>query len=408
MVMRFARMLKGSVLGGGCRRLFAACGLLALSSLAVASEDASAFSLNGFGTLGMARTTSDQVEFVRDLSQPSGVKKHWDGRNDSVFGLQGAWQINPRLSAVVQATAKYRYDRTYNPEVAWAYFRYEPTPSATLRLGRLGTDFFMLADSRWIGYSYLTVRPPGDYFWYLPFYSINGGDAAYAWSLGESLVRLKVFYGRSNGQIPLADRQWDINGSPMTGASVEYQHAAWQIRASYANITFKNDLPIGDMLQAYSPDPATSAHYLGSRDRRSDYYSLGAVYDRGPLQLQLMLNRIEQGSNSFESSEGGYVLAGYRVGEVKPYLGYSWIRSVQRNTSGRQAIEAKIMVDAHVDQSTRIVGLRWDFARNMALKAQWDAIRGEPSSIFPYRNDPASGLWSGRMDVYTVTFDFIF
>ncbi|WP_337228938.1 hypothetical protein, partial [Proteus faecis] len=88
-----------------------------------------------------------------------------------------------------------------------------------------------------------------------------------------------------------------------------------------------------------------------------------------------MLNRIEQGSNSFESSEGGYVLAGYRVGEVKPYLGYSWIRSVQRNTSGRQAIEAKIMVDAHVDQSTRIVGLRWDFARNMALKAQWDAIR---------------------------------
>lgn len=408
MDMQFARMMKGRRRGGAFRRLLGACCLLALSSLVVASDGSSAFSLQGFGTFGMARTTSDQLEFVRDLSQPSGVRKHWDGRNDSVFGLQGSWQIDPRLSAVVQATTKYRYDRTYNPEIAWAYLRYEPTPSATLRLGRLGTDFFMMADSRWVGYSYLTVRPPGDYFWYLPFYSINGGDAAYALSLGESLVRFKAFYGLSNGQIPLADRQWDIDGSPMTGASIEYQYAAWQIRASYANITFKNDLPISDILQAYSPDPAASSRYLASHDRRSDYYSLGVVYDQGPLQVQLMLNRIEQGSNSFESSEGGYLLAGYRVGEVKPYLGYSWIRSVQRNTAGRQVIEAKIMADAHADQATRIVGLRWDLARNMALKAQWDSIRGESTSIFPYRSDPASGQWSGRMDVYTVTFDFIF
>lgn len=406
--MRLERVLQRKNQGGVLRRSVAACSLLLLSSLAMASESPSAFSIQGFGTLGMARTTSDQLEFVRDLSQPSGIKKHWDGRSDSVFGLQGTWQIDPRLSAVVQATTKYRYDRTYNPEVAWAYLRYEPMPSTTLRLGRLGTDFFMMADSRWVGYSYLTVRPPGDYFWYLPFYSINGGDATYALSLGEGLVRFKAFYGLSNGQIPLADKQWDIKDSPMTGASVEYQFASWQVRASYANITFRRDLPIGDLLQAYSPDPAASASYLSTRDRRSDYYSVGVVYDQGPLQVQLMLNRIEQGSNTFESSEGGYVLAGYRVGEVKPYLGYSWIRSAQRNTAGRQFIESKIMADAHADQNTRIVGMRWDLARNMALKAQWDAIRGDATSIFPYRNDPASGLWSGRMDVYTVTFDFIF
>ena len=408
MGMRLGRVLKGKKQGGVFRRCVAACSLLLLPALSTASESPSAFSLQGFGTLGMARTTSDQLEFVRDLSQPSGIRKHWDGRSDSVFGLQGAWQIDPRLSAVVQTTAKYRYDRTYNPEIAWAYLRYEPTPSTTLRLGRLGTDFFMMADSRWVGYSYLTVRPPGDYFWYLPFYSINGGDAAYSLAVGESLVRFKAFYGLSNGQIPLADKQWDINGSPMTGASVEYQFSSWQVRASYANITFKHDLPIGDLLQAYSPDPSASASHLTTRARRSDYYSLGVVYDQGPLQVQLMLNRIEQGSNAFESSEGGYVLAGYRIGEVKPYLGYSWIRSAQRNTAGRQVIESKIMADAHVDQSTRILGMRWDLARNMALKAQWDAIRGEATSIFPYRNDPASGLWSGRMDVYTVTLDFIF
>jgi hypothetical protein len=34
-----------------------------------------------------------------------------------------------------------------------------------------------------------------------------------------------------------------------------------------------------------------------------------------------------------------------------------------------------------------IAGMRWDVARNVALKAQWDGIRGEAASIFPYRKD---------------------
>ena len=134
---------------------------------------------------------------------------------------------------VVQGMAKYRHDRSYNPEIAWAYLNYEPTPRISLRLGRLGTEFFMMADSRWVGYSYLTVRPPGDYFWYLPFYSIHGGDLAYTHAVGDGMVRLKGFYGLSNGHIPLADQQWEIKGSPMTGVSVEYQLAAWQVRAGW-------------------------------------------------------------------------------------------------------------------------------------------------------------------------------
>ncbi len=60
-----------------------------------ASEQILRSACRGFGTLGLARTTSDEVEFVRDLSQPSGIRKDWDGRVDSVLGLQAAWQISP-------------------------------------------------------------------------------------------------------------------------------------------------------------------------------------------------------------------------------------------------------------------------------------------------------------------------
>ena len=175
----------------------AAC-LLAASPVFADSE--SGFSLNGFGTVGLARTTTDDVEFVRDISQPRGVSKDWSPRIDSVLGLQAAWRVTPQFEAVVQATSRYRFDKTFTPEISWAYLKYNPIPNLSLRAGRLGTEFFMMADSRWVGYSFLTVRPPGDYFWYLPFYSIHGADAAITVPFGESVFRAKAFYGHSRGR----------------------------------------------------------------------------------------------------------------------------------------------------------------------------------------------------------------
>lgn len=389
------------------KSLTLACAI-ALPALPAAADSESAFSLQGFGTLGMARTSSDNVKFVRDLSQPRGIGEDWSPAIDSVLGLQANWRINPQLEGVVQATSRYRFDDTFYPEIAWAYLKYDPTPTLSLRAGRLGTEFFMMADSRWVGYSFLTVRPPGDYFWYLPFYSIYGADAAVSVPFGDSVLRTKAFYGYSNGKIPLADEQWDIAGSPMLGAYVEYQLASWQVRASYANILFKNDLPISAAIQKIIGRGLTDveAAFLAARNTRSHYYSLGAVYDHGPWQAQLMLNHIDQGSRALESSDGGYLLAGYRVDQVTPYLGYSWVRSRSQGQP-LNAVVAYVMQDSHAEQHTTFVGARWDVAKNIALKAQWDMIRGDSTSIFPYRQDQRS-LWDGKMDVYSLTMDFVF
>jgi len=64
------------------------------------------------------------------------------------------------------------------------------------------------------------------------------------------------------------------------------------------------------------------------------------------------------------------------------------------------------MDKSHADQNTGILGVRWDVARNVALKAQWDVVRGEPKSTFPYRAETKN--WSGKMDVFSVTMDFVF
>lgn len=393
----------------GCLSPFALlCAVLTLPLPAIANDAGDAFTVQGFGTLGAVRTTSDDVEFVRDLSQPRGATTNWDAGVDSVFGLQVDWRVSDDLHVVAQGISRYRYDRSFHPDLAWAFIKYDPVPNLSLRAGRLGTEFFMLADSRWVGYSFLTVRPPGDFFWYLPFYAIHGADAALSVPVGEDVLRGKVFYGRSTGKIPLADQQWEIDGSPMVGGYLEYQSGPWQVRGSYANIKFEHDLPISEVIQPVIGRGLTApeAAFLKARDTRTHYYSLGVVYDQGPWQAQLMLNHIEQGSQALESSDGGYLQVGYRVGDITPYLGYSRVRSKVRNNP-LNPVAAYVMSDSHSAQWTAYGGMRWDVARNTALKLQWDSIHGDPTSLFPYRRDDRAH-WSGRMDVFSVALDFVF
>lgn len=373
------------------------------------SAEEPGFSLHGFATVGATRTDSRELEFVRDLSQPRGARREWTPNVDSVAGVQADWRLTPTLAATVQAVSRYRHDRSYAPELAWAFLKYEPTPELTWRAGRLGTDFFMLADSRLVGYSYLTVRPPGDFFWHLPFSSIDGVDLVASRVWGETVVRGKLFYGATSARLALADEQWNIAGSTLAGGYLDYQRGAWQWRAGYAFLDFSRDLPLQSTLAPLLPQPllGTALAHLKTAGRRSDYYSLGMVYDQGPWQVQLMLNRIEQQSAAFESSHAASLLLGRRFGAFTPYLGYSLARSAVKGERLNPVVD-RVMADSHVDQRTTTLGVRWDVAGNTALKLQWDGVRAAPSSLFPFREDPASGRWSGRMNVYSVTLDYVF
>ena len=82
--------------------------------------------------------------FAGDIRQPRGARREWTPSVDSVAGVQADWRLTPALTATVQAVSRYRHDRSYAPELAWAFLRYEPTPELSWRAGRLGTDFFML------------------------------------------------------------------------------------------------------------------------------------------------------------------------------------------------------------------------------------------------------------------------
>lgn len=387
-----------------------------------AEESESQLSLNGFGTLGATKSSSRHAGFVRDLSQPHGSQGSWNGNIDSLLGLQANWNASKQLTFVTQVISRYHNGGTYSPELMWAFARYDLNGNLSLRAGRLATDFYLLSESRQVGYTYLPVRPVTDFFGLLPFSHIDGGDAQFTTPIGDALLRGRLHLGWLNESLPLADREWSLKGSRMAGASIGLQQGPWTIRLSSSEVHFKHNLPIDDLINgmnnaaAYFPTAAGAASRLDVAQSHSRFDSIGTIYENGPFQAQFMWSTVHHSSAAFQNWKAGYALAGYRIEQFTPFASYSWIRSKARSLSsgipagvGLDALNAgfsSVLADSHSQQHTTSLGVRWDMQTNIDLKFQVDFIRGKAESIFPFRDEKSA--WDGRSNVFTLVLDYIF
>jgi hypothetical protein len=269
---------------------------------------------------------------------------------------------------------------------------------------------YMLADSRLAGYTNLAIRPSPDFFGQLPLFHIDGADLSQTVRVADGLMKAKLFAGYTGEKVPFGDEAWDLGGSPMLGANLDYHLDDWSFRTGYAQLRLKHDWPASAQLTS-AGFPLSIVAPLSMNHKTSRYYSAGLIYEHGPLQVQWMLNKVSQQSTGYQNYYSSYVLSGYRLGELTPYAG--WARSdtpSKRLSTGMGAMIQKVVDDtlniSHTRQSTWTAGVRWDFRRNMDLKAQWDGIRGSSDSVFLYPRDTPG--WSGSTDVYSMTLDFAF
>lgn len=390
-----------------------------LAQVAYAEDSYPNINLHGFGTGALNYVTSGNADFVRDLSQSDGAKgEQWSGSIDSLVGGQANIQLSDQFEVVGQAVSRHRYDDSYTPELTWAFLKYSPLTNVDIRGGRIGTDFYMRSDSRLVGYSYLMVRPSVDYYGGLPHQYIDGMDGAMTFELGDGLLRSKVFAGISPEKFPLENSEpWNISGSMIFGGSLDYQWRSWQFRFGYAEIRHQRDLPgsFSRLMTLLNSIPNASSHSAADAlrvgDTSSRHYSMGAVYDEGPLQVQLMVSGVKSDSSFFQDAVAGYLLAGYRIGDFTPFAGLSWSKSIpdKLNSTGVATVDAGVVsaiARTQTDQHTFTLGVRWDFYPGMDLKLQWDAIQGNPTSVYNYRCEQPD--WNGRMQVLNMAFDFAF
>lgn len=402
---------------------FATLLALAAAAQACADDAGPALRLGGFGTLGATYHTRDDVDYRRSLDQTHGTRGgEIDLCVDSVLGIQLNARANEQLEAVVQAVSRRYVDDTWKPRLTWAFLRYAPDESAQLRIGRLGLDTQLNADSRLIGFSYLPVRPSPEYLGMIPIDFTDGADLSLRHPMGGGLATAKLFYGREHGEISAAGRASRISDSTGGGLVLGYTLGGLQLRAVSGTVRLTDN---GDMqalidgLRATGlPSAANAAARLDNRGRRLDFHALDAAYESGPLKLQgsLFSQRASGEAALLANMRAGFVVAGYRLGEFTPYASFARVKSERVDfATGLPAFPRLIELDqaangavrgAQFDQRSVGLGVRYDFATNYALKFQVERVRAGDSPLVrdlgPRPRDVK------RLTLFSLALDFVF
>lgn len=373
------------------QRLAAAL-LLALAQPALAEpDDESMFSVSGFATLGAVYHENGGQTFQRDLATPHVARSgQLNFQQDSMLGVQVTARPSPTLQGTVQMVSRDTIGDGYMPQVTWAYAKYTPVDEFSARLGRLGIELYLQGDSAEIGYANLRVRQQAIFY---PR-TMDGVDAEVTLPAGDGTIRLKGMAGATIGKIVSNGTVYDTRDSRIVGGLVEYANGPWTARWSAGRLQLNNAHEDPSVRQLYAaiamtPNGAAINRRLSLEDRPIQYNALAFAYDSGPLTTQLTL--VRESSPQWSDTHTLAALAGYRLGTVTPYVAYTRKQSRLQtlptgipdglspatdalNQAARQAQGS--LTENHVDIA---LGLRHDFARNMALKLQADHFHYLPT-----------------------------
>lgn len=348
-----------------------------------ADESGSApFKFNGFATLGVAHSSENLGDYAIDRSYPKGVglSQNWGFGNDTKLGMHFSSDFAPRMRAVLQVMAEYQPEGNYKPTIEWANLRYAFTPDFYVRLGRIELPTFLNSENRDVGYSYVWVRPPVEFYRQVVINSSDGVDVMYRKNMGEFTNIVKVAYGRNSEDFP--DTTETTRNLAGVFDTVEYGAAIL-----HASLLRRET-------SSYDQASGISGPWELSREM-----SLGASFDPG----RWFVGGEWWSRKSGTDRTAMYATAGYRVDRFTPYVTYSQDSPSTIETS------TAFVGSADNSQSAVSIGTRWDFMRNTDLKVQYDQIRLSNDSNGNLINVPAGvKLYGSRFHVFSLSADVVF
>ncbi|MCV2362769.1 hypothetical protein LNV23_04805 [Paucibacter sp. DJ1R-11] len=344
--------------------LLAACALLPMT--AQAEQDSGIrFTWSGFANLTVAKVLSGKQGSYMQWNCPCTIQnweyvgvyqksRGWQADQESLLGLQGTLHLNDKLSATMQVLSRPNNDH-YQPSVDWAYVSYALSDELTLQAGRKRIPLYYYSDFLYIGTAYPWVRPAPDvYGW--PIYAYDGANLAYSRQVfGKWTLDANVWAGGFNypnnpydTKIYFGDRT-DERWRRIVGAYATLSDG--EISARLMMMSFKNDQ------KTIKADGSTTINLDGYK---TDIMGLSLNYDGRSLILRSELNKFKQDVSGYTYN---YFLlgAGYKLGD------WTGMYTISRYRTEENAFGAAIE-----GRRTKTLALRWDFNKNLALKAQYD------------------------------------
>ncbi|MBF0412572.1 MAG: hypothetical protein HQK70_07670 [Desulfamplus sp.] len=381
----------------------------------VSAQELTGLKISGYGTLSATTHDRSDIHPVRDVSQApeNRFKTNFSAVMDSRLGLQAHYRFSSNLDAVVQGVLRDQSYITFNNSLELAYIAYRPSSWLELRAGRFGYDAFLMSDTRNLGYAYSWVRPPNEFYGWVPVFHTDGADATLRIDGDDSQWRLRVQAGEQAFKFALADSEYDAETESLQTLSLSRQSGPLTLKAGYSAFSLKNEMnifiplheglnQIADATASFFPEISSEARYL--RDNTAfkgtdiTYLTLGASYDDGQWIAQAELAHSTSNTEILSHGTMGYAALGYRIGDFTPYFIFSATRAgndIRKSIADWSIIEAaelqetviNIINTTRMDQETLSFGVRWDFHNQAALKLQLDSI---------HINSFGYGLWFAK------------
>ena len=373
------------------------------------------FSFSGFATIGVVSTDTNDAQYVI-AGQPHGAtKSKASGEVDSKIGVQGTAKLNSMFSGTVQLLSKQDGNGSYTPEVEWAFAKAQILPSLSIRVGRMGAPLFAVSDFRDVGYANLWLRPPQDVYGQVPISHFDGADVIYQMPVGSTTVTAQLFGGKSSAVFEHTDLHFknqigfNLTAELDNGLTLRVGHVQGKLTVDSATLS-----QLVGVLQA-TPF-ASVGNELDATNKKASFSGVGVSYDQNNIVGSFEYTKRKTDSYVSDTT-GWYATLGYRFGKVAPYLTVSQVKQDSNNVNNTiptglspQLNVLKATVDGTLasqalNQKTTGIGVRWDFFRSMALKAQYESVRPDGPGTFA---QPGATFGTGRVNVYSVAVDMVF
>lgn len=413
-----------------------AVALLQNGAIALASDDLSspALRFSGFATVGAVKGGNDTLGFRRELPGEAVYDGDVNWSTDSLLGLQLDMRLTDKLDGAVQLVVKDRLDDAVENQVEWAFLRYRFSPDWTLRVGRIGLDVYALSEYRSVGFSYLWVRPPVEFYAPVAFNSFDGLDLTWSNPLGDGLFRAKLYGGRTGNDFDVADQITNLTLDPIFGLSLGWESDHWQLRVTLSRTEVEEDqeyfpgltqlAAVLEQVQPLWPAAENLRANLKSAGAVVDYHSMGLAYTNAPWQVQAEVGYIDSQVDVYPALVNSYISVGRQFGAVTvygmladtdnqnerievnpPFIPFLPVESAQLALLG-DALQTAFD-SASMDQSSISLGMRWDVRYDTALKMQWDRswVKQYGAGLWELKNVPDDDQ---VLDTFTINLNVIF
>lgn len=356
----------------------------------------------GFGTLGAVRTNLDGTQYRNSFTQWSGADRDVDLGVDSRLGLQGSVIYKSDFALTAQLLGIRREDDDFDIDVEWLYAQYTGVPGLDLKAGRVALPAFLVSDSRYVGYATPWLRVPPLVYSLLPYSTLDGVQAGYRHAIGPVIASVQATHGRSKaklgvvGEFPpdsgsglYAESHIDTNSPKVNSLNLMLEWGDWTARIGQVKSDVEMTLNVPAPPPILGIPPVLGIALQPFKDTFTGY---GIQYDNGKALVIAEYVKRKTAPSLFDSA-AWYAGAGYHFGEFMPYVVLS------RYTP-------KDPVLSLPPSKGRALGVRYDFAKNLDLKAEFARYDTNGTLIFTDAATPA--IRDKKVNVVSIALDFVF